>query len=160
MVRLRGRRRLALLIGLATGLGSLPGCVERRYTIRTNPPGALAIVNGEEVGPTPVSRSFTYYGDREITLMLDGYGTKTIIEPINAPWWDNLVTEFFTENMIPYAFRDEREYVYTMEPASVPDKNGLVGRASALRTQGSVYPPPRRKWLREYIKEWLGYEDD
>ena len=87
MVRLRGRRRhLALLIALATGLGGLTGCVERRYTIRTNPPGALAIVNGEEIGPTPISRSFVYYGDREITLMLDGCETKTVIEPINAPW--------------------------------------------------------------------------
>ena len=57
----------ALLIGLATGLGSLSGCVERRYTIRTDPPGALVIVNGEEIGPTPVSRSFIYYGDRKIT---------------------------------------------------------------------------------------------
>ena len=83
-----GRR--ALLLGLAVGAGGLPGCVERRYTIRTDPPGALAIVNGEEIGPTPVSRSFTYYGDREITLMLDGYKTKTLIQPIAAPWWDNL----------------------------------------------------------------------
>ena len=91
MVRPRCRRRqLALLIGFAAGLGILSGCVERRYTIRSNPPGALAIVNDEEIGPTPVSRSFTYYGDRKITLMLDGYETKTVIQPINAPWWDNM----------------------------------------------------------------------
>ena len=72
-----------LAIGLVA-LGGLSGCVERRYTLRTNPPGAQVIVNGEEIGPTPVSRSFTYYGDREITLMLDGYQTQTIIQPINA----------------------------------------------------------------------------
>ena len=49
------------------------GCVERRYTIRSNPPGALVYVNGEEIGTTPVSRSFTYYGDRDITLIQDGF---------------------------------------------------------------------------------------
>src|SRR3954471_1345283 len=138
MVRQRGRRRrLAWMIALAAGLGGLPGCVERRYTIRTNPPGALAIINGEEIGPTPVSRSFTYYGEREITLMLDGFETRQVIEPINAPWWDNYVTEFFTENLIPHTFRDEREYVYQLAPATVPDKNDLLARAESLRAVGS-----------------------
>src|SRR5262249_36873298 len=109
-------------------------------------------------GPTPVSKSFTYYGDREITLMADGYETRTIIEPINAPWWDNPISEFFTENMIPFTFRDEREYVYQLAPATVPEKNDLLTRAEALRAQGQIIPPPRRKWLSDYIRGWLGYE--
>jgi hypothetical protein len=157
MVRLTSRRRqLALLIGLVSGLYTCSGCVERRYTIRSDPPGALAIVNGEEIGPTPVSRSFTYYGDRKITLLLDGYATKTVIEPIPAPWWDNIALEFFVENLIPYTFRDEREYVFPLEPATVPEKNDLVGRGEALRAQGAIIPPPRRKWLGDYIRKWLG----
>jgi hypothetical protein len=159
MVRLHGRRRSARWIVLAIGLGGLMGCVERRYTIRTNPPGALAIVNNEEVGPTPVSRSFVFYGDREITLMLDGYQTQTIIQPINAPWWDNYITEFFTENVIPYTFRDEREYVYQMSPTVLPTQNDLLARAEAVRAIGSVPPKPRPKWLREYILGFLGIED-
>jgi hypothetical protein len=160
MVTPQGRSRRVLPCLLAIGLGALAGCVERRYTIRSNPPGALVVVNGEETGPTPVSKSFTYYGDREITLMLDGYATQTIIEPINAPWWDNFVTEFFTENMIPYTFRDEREFVYQMAPSTVPEKNGLVARAEALRAQGSILPPPRRKWLGDYVRQLLGYAEE
>ena len=161
MVSRHGRRREAVrAIGLALGLCALTGCVERRYTIRTNPPGALAVVNGEEIGPTPVSRSFVYYGDREITLMLDGYQTQTIIQPINAPWWDNYITEFFTENLIPYTFRDEREYLFQMAPTTVPTQNDLLARAESLRAIGSVPPKPRPKWLREYIRGWLGYEED
>jgi hypothetical protein len=134
-------------------LGGLSGCVERRYTLRTNPPGALAVVNGEEIGPTPVSRSFTYYGDREITLMLDGYQTQTVIQPIGAPWWDNLLTEFFTENVIPFTFRDEREFTYQMTPSSLPDTNDLVARGQNLRAQAQVNPPPRRRG----ILGWLGF---
>ena len=80
-----GRGPAALL--LLAGVSLLPGCVERRYTIRSDPPGATVIVNGEEIGPTPASKSFVYYGEREITLMLDGYETKTVIQPITAPWW-------------------------------------------------------------------------
>jgi hypothetical protein len=147
------------MMALAVWIGSLAGCVKRRYTIRTNPPGALAIVNGEEIGPTPVSRSFIYYGDREITLMLDGYQTQTIIQPVNAPWWDNYVTEFFSENLVPYTFRDERDFTYQMCPATIPDKNDLLARAESLRAVGAAPPPPRARWLREIIRGWLGYDD-
>ena len=93
-----GRGPAALLF--LAGVSLLAGCVERRYTIRSDPPGATVIVNGEEIGPTPASKSFVYYGQREITLILDGYATKTVIQPINAPWWDNYFTEFFTENIV------------------------------------------------------------
>src|SRR5262249_19124479 len=84
------RRWVAVGLGVTVGAG-LNGCVGRRYTIRTNPPGALVVVNGEEIGRTPVSRNFTYYGDRDINLMLDGYQTQRIIEPVPAPWYDNLL---------------------------------------------------------------------
>ena len=62
--------------------------------------------------------SFYYYGDREITFILDGYETKTVIQPIKAPWWDNLFSEFFTENLVPFNLRDEREFKYQLTPAS------------------------------------------
>ncbi len=98
-LQLSTRARAVLLVLAFTSV--LSGCVERRYTIRTDPPGATVVVNGEEIGPTPASKSFVYYGDRKITLMLDGYETKTLIQPIKAPWWDNYLTEFFTENIDP-----------------------------------------------------------
>ena len=146
------RRRLAVCLALV-GATIFPGCVERRYTLRTEPAGALAIVNGEEIGPTPVSRSFWYYGDREITFLLDGYETKTVIQPIIAPWWDNLFTEFFTENLVPFNLRDEREFKYTLTPASTPRANDLRDRAEELRSQGQILPKPRRGG----ILGWLGF---
>ena len=152
MVRHERQGRRAVLAMMLAGLCSLSaGCVERRYTLRTNPPGALAIVNGEEIGPTPLSRSFTYYGDREITLIKDGYQTQPIIQPIRAPWWDNLLTEFFTENFIPYTFRDEREFTYNLTPATVPPTNELVDRAQNLRAQALTPPKPRRQGLLKYL---------
>jgi len=144
MVRRQGLGRwVSAVLGLAAA-SALSGCVERRYTIRTEPPGALVVVNGEEIGRTPVSKSFTYYGDRDVTLMLDGYQSQRLIQPVKAPWYDNIVTEFFTENLVPYTFRDERDFRYVMAPASVPATNDLMGRAESLRTQAKVPPPPRR----------------
>lgn len=137
----RGCASAALGAVLVLGLA---GCVERRYTIRTDPPGALAVVNGEEIGRTPVSRTFTYYGDRDITLMLDGYQTQRVIQKIDARWYDNLLTEFFTENLVPITLRDERDFVYKMAPAGVPTTDDLMARGEALRAQARSSPPPRR----------------
>jgi hypothetical protein len=148
MVSQRGRSRIRLIAGLvACGAVTGSGCVERRYTLRTEPPGALAIVNGEEIGPTPVSRSFTYYGDRDITFLLDGYQTQRVIQPIPAPLWDNLVTEFFTENLIPFTFRDERQFSYRLVPSSVPPKDELMNRGEELRAAAAVPLKPRRRGI-------------
>jgi len=137
----------------AIALGLVSGCVERRYTLRTDPPGALAIVNGEEIGTTPVSRSYTFYGDRKISFLLDGYENKTVIQPMNAPWYDNLFTEFFTENLIPYNFRDEREFTYKLGPYKEPTVESLQERAEELRAVGKVPPAPRRGGF----FGWLGF---
>jgi PEGA domain len=150
-LRAKGRAVVALLLLVALSLFS--GCVERRYTIRTDPPGAIVIVNGEDIGPAPASKSFVFYGDWEITLMLDGYETKTVMQPIKAPWWDNLLTEFFTENLVPLSLRDEREFKYQMTPAQSPPQAELRDRAEALRSEARVLPKPRRGG----ILGWLGF---
>jgi hypothetical protein len=129
------------------------GCVERRYTVRTDPPGAQVIVNGESLGPSPASHNFYYYGDREITLVQDGYETKTLIEPINAPWWDNYLTEFFSENLVPWVIRDERDFTYKLEPARSPTQEEVQARAEALRSEAQVLPPPHRGGL----LGWFGF---
>ncbi len=147
-------RRAETLIGLTILLGlSSTGCVERRYTIRTDPPGALVIVNKEELGASPVSKSFTFYGDRDITIIADGYATMRVQQPLAAPWWDNRVTEFFTENLLPITLRDEREFTFRMAPATVPATNELIGRADALKSEGQRPPLPRRQG----ILGWFGF---
>ncbi len=137
-------RRLHLVLAATLIATGLCGCVERRYTIRSDPPGALVIVNDEEIGTTPVSRAFTFYGDRKIRLIREGYEVHDVIQPIEAPYWDNLATEFFTENLIPYTMRDERTFTYKLTPAQPTDANALMNRAESLRTQAQTLPPPRR----------------
>jgi hypothetical protein len=148
------RRRTAGFALLTAALSvALSGCVERRYTIRSDPPGALVIVNGEEIGTTPVSRAFVYYGDREIRLMREGYETLEVVQPIDAPYYDNLLTEFFTENLVPFTLRDERAFNYKLSPETAVDANDLLNRGEALRSQGQSIPPPRRQGL----LGWLGF---
>lgn len=134
-----------LLLGLA--LAGLGGCVERRFTIRTDPPGALVIVNGEELPPSPVSSSFTFYDDREIILIADGYQTQRIIQPMPAPWYQWPLIEFVSDNLVPFTIRDERVFEYKMAPATSPQPADLLNRAEALRNEGKAPPKPRRGGL-------------
>ena len=140
----------ALISMLAVSAGT--GCVKRRYTIRTDPPGALVYVNGEEIGTTPVSKSYTFYADREIILVADGYKTEKVLEPFAAPWWDNDLTDFFSENLLPVTLRDEREFDYKLVPFANPAPEEVLNRAQALRQLGQAPAPvPRRTFL-----QWLG----
>ncbi len=146
----RGRSRILIAL-LASATCALTGCVERRYTIRTDPPGALAIVNGEPIGTTPVSKSFTFYGDRNVRLIKEGYETQDVVAKFSAPWYDNLLTEFFTENLNPYTFRDEVEFNYKLEPSRPADPNDVLARAQGVRDQGSGAPQPRSKGIRGFF---------
>ena len=76
--------------------------------------------------------------------MADGYKTQTFIQPINAPWYDNLLTEVFTENLWPFTIRDEREFTFKLSPYAPPPIDDLTARAENLRAQGQTQPKKRR----------------
>ena len=100
------------------------------------------IANGEAIGTTPVSQSFTFYGDRTIRIIKEGYETKDVVAADQGPLVRQLLTEFFTENLIPYTFRDEVEFNYKLDPPRPADPNDVLDRAEAIRAEGR--PAQRR----------------
>lgn len=60
----------AALATTAAGI-SLSGCVERKITVISNPEGALLTLNDVEVGRTPVTVPFTWYGDYDVQIRAD-----------------------------------------------------------------------------------------
>jgi hypothetical protein len=115
------------------------GCMQRRMTIVSNPPGATAYVDGVEIGKTPVSHDFTYYGTREIRLVRDGYKTLTLLQPMSTPWYQMPPLDFFSDNLAFGEVRDERLYRYDLEPAVQEPFESIVERGEQLR-RGSVVP--------------------
>ncbi|MFP6763613.1 MAG: PEGA domain-containing protein, partial [Planctomycetaceae bacterium] len=65
-----------MLVAMALA-ASCSGCVHRRVTVRTNPPGAQVVVGGREIGFSPASFDITWYGTEEVTLLKDGYEIET-----------------------------------------------------------------------------------
>jgi len=130
----------AVLVLAAT---AATGCVQRRMTIRSNPPGALVYVDDYQVGTTPVSTDFIYYGTRKIRLVKDGYETLTVRQPFPLPWYQVFPLDFVTENIWPWEIRDERVVDLAMVPAASTPPEEVVGRAEAARlTAGSLPTPP------------------
>jgi hypothetical protein len=109
------------------------GCVERRMTVRTNPPGALLYVDDYQIGETPISVNFTYYGDRKIRLVKDGYETLTVLQPVSTPWYEFFPMDFVAENLVPGEIRDHRTLDFQLKPQVVVPTEQLLARAEELR---------------------------
>lgn len=122
------------------------GCMHRRLTIRSDPPGALVLVDGEEIGTTPVGFDYTYYGTRSITLIKDGYQTKTVPLKLGTPWYQVFPLEIISDNFAGRKINDWREVSYALEPAVLIPTDDLRGRANALRSEATrtepLFPSP------------------
>jgi hypothetical protein len=130
---------------LAVSLVLSSGCVRRRMTIRSNPPGATVYIDDQEVGETPVSTAYTYYGTRKIQLVKDGFETLTVKQKFSPPWYQVPPLDFFAENLLPTELRDERIVDVELEPQRVVPVPELLERAQQLRSStqaGYAVPAP------------------
>ena len=111
------------------------GCLRRRLTIRSDPPGAVVYIDRrpEPIGVTPVSTSFTYYGTRQIQLVKDGYETLTIRQNFAPPWYEIPPLDFIVENLWPKEVRDERVVSVHLEPQRRIPADEVLARAEQLR---------------------------
>jgi len=123
-------------------LVSTGGCVQRRMTIRSNPPGALVYVDDYQLGTTPVSTDFIYYGTRKIRLVKDGYETLTVRQPFPIPWYEIFPLDFVTENLWPWEIRDERVVDLAMTNTVATPPELVVARAEQARLAAGSLPAP------------------
>ena len=136
-----GCRRALCVALVLLSCAVVGGCVHRRFTVRTNPPGARLYVDDYEIGTTPVSHDFVYYGTRKIRLVKDGFETLTILQPMPTPWYDLPGIDFFTENLVPYEFKDHRVLDYQMQPqVIVPTEQVLLHADELRRTKNPAVP--------------------
>ncbi|REJ90730.1 MAG: PEGA domain-containing protein [Planctomycetota bacterium] len=131
---------LTRLLTAALLLCAGTGCVSRRLVIRSNPPGALVELDGRQVGQTPFSTDFTYYGTREVKLSMPGYETLTVQQPVRAPWYQIFPLEFVSDNLLPFRVTDRRDFTYQLQPRhpALDDQDQLLQRARGFRSQSQV----------------------
>ena len=131
-----GKNRLLILmtVGLSVSL-LLSGCVERRLTINTEPQGALVTLNDEEIGISPVTVSFQWYGDYWIRISKDGYENLNSHRLLKGPWYDHFPFDFFAQIINPNRTIDSYEWTFSLEPKKQISREELIQAAEKLEKQ-------------------------
>jgi len=125
--------RFTAIAGLLGILLASAGCVERTISITSNPSGALVYLNDKEVGRTPVTTPFLWYGTYDVRLEADGYEPLWTTAKARQPLWDLPGPDLIAE-AIPDA-RSEIKWHFEMQPAGPVDREALLDRAGALRQE-------------------------
>ena len=120
---------------LAAGAAGLAGCVERQLSITSDPAGALVFLADEEIGRTPLTVDFTWYGDYEVILRQDGYKTLKTHTRINPPVYDIPPWDLVSQAFVPWTYRYHVQRHYTMDPLALPDDEALIRRAEELQAR-------------------------
>ena len=122
-------------IGIALALTVLAGCVERRLTINTEPQGAMVILNDQEIGTSPVTVSFNWYGDYWVRLRKDGYEMLDTHRQLKAPLHDWFPFDFVAEVLYPGRIVDAYEWTFALAPQEYPTREQLIENGAAVRGQ-------------------------
>ena len=124
--------RLQKLSSLVPALVALPlvGCVQRTLSIDTNAPGALVVLNDREVGRTPFTVPFTWYGAYDVVVRADGFRTIKTSAEVTAPWWQWVPFDLLTD-FLPVADRETLHFDLKPETPTRPGHRAGPGGGPA-----------------------------
>ena len=113
----------------------LCGCVERELTIKTEPEGALVALNDEEIGVSPVTVNFKWYGDYCVRISKEGYETLNTHRELKGPWYDYFPFDFFAQIVNPNRIVDSYEWMFELSPRRQITPDELIQDARELKKQ-------------------------
>ncbi len=149
MLQRSSRWCVAALAATCVALSVLPGCVERKLIVRSDPPGAVVLLDNRIVGTTPFETSFVHYGGRVVEVRWD---------PFEQDWDDRFATareerflappvyqwfplDFVFEYLNPFTITDERLFEFDLKRAgsggSTSDDNAteqVIRRSERMRS--------------------------
>ncbi|MCE5187262.1 MAG: PEGA domain-containing protein [Planctomycetaceae bacterium] len=115
----------------------LAGCVERKLTIVTQPSEAVVWLNDEEIGTTPVTVNFNWYGDYNVRIEKPGYEILTTHRPLERPAHDYFPLDFIAEVLWPGNIVDSYQWDFDLEPFKQADAQQLIDSAAKMRQRAA-----------------------
>ncbi len=112
----------------------LGGCVERELTITSDPPGALVTISDKQVGRTPLTLEFLWYGPYRIVLTREGYKSLNTHSNLKPPFYEIVPLDLLSA-MAPWTIHDRRYLDFKLEKFTTDDDDALIGRADQLRDE-------------------------
>ena len=131
---MRRYKGLLVLTVIVSGL-FLTGCVERKLTINTEPQGAVVTLNDEEIGTSPVTVGFQWYGDYNVRVTKPGYETLKTHRELKAPLHDKFPLDFLAQCVNPKRIVNSYEWTFPLEEKKPVDKDELIKEAQKLKEQ-------------------------
>jgi len=113
----------------------LTGCVERKLTINTEPQGALVTLNDEEIGESPTTVNFQWYGDYNVRISKEGYETLNTHRQLKSPWYDEFPFDFFAQVVNPNRIVDSYEWTFELAPKRRISRDELIRNAQEAEKQ-------------------------
>jgi hypothetical protein len=136
------RTLLAMAVLLASlALTGCYGQVQRTITIESEPPGARCWLNENEIGRTPVTISFTWYGTYGVRLESPGYEPLSTTAKVEAPMYEWVPLDLAFETVVPGIRTDAHEFRFALKKAEPVDPDSLRQRAEGLRRDGKSTAP-------------------
>lgn len=132
--------RSGWLLAIVAG-SMLTGCVDRRYVVESNVPGAQITVDGVPIGPAPADARWEYAGCYEFLAVAPGYEPLVQKVYFKPKWYQYPPFDLFAEVFWPGRIEDVRRVRLTLEPTRPVDQGRLLSAADALRARGAMLPP-------------------
>ena len=132
---------LALLMLASLAATGCYGQVQRTITIDSEPHGALVWLNDNEIGRTPITIPFTWYGIYGVRLEAPGYEALVTEAKVKAPYYDTLGLDLFSETIIPGIKHDDHSFSFVLKKSEDVDMASLRERAEGLRRDAAVPVP-------------------
>jgi hypothetical protein len=125
----------AVILVILITLTTCAGCVKRELTINTKPQGAVVALNDEEIGESPVTVNFNWYGDYCVRISKEGYETLNTHRCLKGPWYDHFPFDFFAQIVSPNRIVDSYEWTFELSPARQIGRDELIQNAEELKKQ-------------------------
>jgi hypothetical protein len=107
------------------------GCVERKITVLTEPPGALVALNDEDIGISPVTVGFEWYGDYSVRITKEGFKTLNTHKDLKRPLKDRVGFDLLDDTF--HTRIDEYTWTFKLEPYQQPQKDQLIDQAVKMQ---------------------------
>lgn len=107
------------------------GCLERTITVTSEPPGAIVTLNDVEIGRTPVTTGFTYFGVYDVRVRKGGYEPLATKRETATPIWEYPGIDLLAI-MAPWRVKTSLDWHFELEPSLEP------GSAEALEAEGEL----------------------
>jgi hypothetical protein len=135
------RTIMAAVLLAALALTGCYGQVQRTITIESEPPGARCWLNDNEIGRTPVTVPFTWYGTYGVRLENPGYEPLVTTAKVSAPYYQWIPLDLAFETVVPGVRTDAHEFRFALKKAEPLDPDALRQRAEGLRRDAKSVAP-------------------